>query len=129
MRGFFLNALRIVTGFLFWAHGAQKLPGWFGAERTFDFPTLLWWAGTLEFFGGILILVGLWTRPVAVLLAGEMALAYFLAHAPRDFWPIQNGGELAALYCFVFLLLAAGGGGSFSVDGVVRSRKRGEIAG
>lgn len=120
---FTLNALRIVTGFLFWQHGAQKLLGWFDGGVA-EFPSLRWWAGILEFLGGILISLGVLTRPVAFVLAGEMAVAYFRAHLPRDFWPIMNGGELAALYCFIFLFLAANGGGSFSVDGWWRSRKR-----
>jgi putative oxidoreductase len=78
-------------------------------------------AGVLECFGGLLILLGLFTRPVALLLAGEMAVAYFMAHAPKGFWPILNRGELAALYCFVFLYLAAAGGGAWSAD---RQRRR-----
>jgi putative oxidoreductase len=77
-------------------------------------------AGLFELFGGLLLLVGLFTRPVAFLLSGLMAFAYFIAHAPRGFWPIVNGGELAALYCFVFLYLAAAGGGPWSVDGWAR---------
>ena len=120
---FFLNALRIVSGVLFWQHGAQKMVGWFDGRMT-DFPSLFWWAGVLEFGGGILIALGLLTRPVAFLLAGQMAFAYFYAHLPRGWVPIMNGGELAALYCFVFLFLAANGGGSFSLDGLVRARRR-----
>lgn len=121
---FFLNALRIVTGFLFWQHGAQKLFAMLGAEQAAEFPELRFWAGVLEFFGGILIALGLFTRPVAFVLAGEMAVAYFLAHLPRGFWPALNGGELAALYCFIFLYLAARGGGSFSLDGLWAARRR-----
>lgn len=78
--------------------------------------SLLGLAGVLETFGGALLLVGLFTRPVAFLLAGEMATAYFLAHAPRGFWPILNGGEVAVLFCFIWLYLAAAGGGSWSLD-------------
>lgn len=121
---FFLNALRIVAGFLFWAHGAQKLLGWFGAQGTAEFATQIWFAGVLEFVGGVLIVLGLFTRPVAFVLAVEMAVAYFQAHFPRNFWPIQNGGELAALYCFIYLFIAARGGGAFSVDGLLRARRR-----
>lgn len=115
------NALRIAAGFLFWQHGAQKLMGWLGGfggqpGQTADLVSLMGLAGALEFFGGILILLGLFTRPVAFLLSGQMAVAYFMSHAPRGFWPIQNGGELAALYAFVFLLLAVWGPGSFSLD-------------
>ena len=124
---FFLNVLRIVTGFLFWQHGAQKMLGWFDG-RVAEFPGLIWWAGLLEFAGGILISLGLLTRPVAFVLAGEMAVAYFRAHVPQGFWPILNGGELAALYCFVFLFFAANGGGSFSLDGVIAARRRTSVA-
>jgi putative oxidoreductase len=122
-----LNALRIVTGLLFWQHGAQKLLGWFGAQGTADPFTMFWWAGVLEFWGGALVAFGVLTRPVALILAGEMAVAYFRAHAPRGFWPIMNGGELAALYCFIYVFLAVRGGGAFSVDGwisAVRKRRR-----
>lgn len=118
-----LNLLRIVTGFLFFQHGAQKLFGWFGARGTSEPFTLRWWAGVLEFFGGGLIALGILTRPVAFVLAGEMAVAYFRSHAPRGFWPIMNGGELAALYCFVYLWMAVRGGGGFSMDGWIASRR------
>lgn len=115
------NGLRIVAGFLFWQHGAQKLMGWlggFGGEpgQTAELMSLMGLAGVLEFFGGILILLGLFTRPVAFLLSGQMAVAYFVSHVPRGFWPIQNGGETAALFAFVFLLLATLGPGTFSLD-------------
>jgi putative oxidoreductase len=73
-------------------------------------------AGMLELFGGLFILLGLITRPVAFLLAGEMAVAYFMVHATRGFWPVLNGGELSALYCFVFIYLSVAGGGVWSVD-------------
>jgi putative oxidoreductase len=126
---FFLNALRIVTGLLFWQHGAQKLFGWIEGRGPVDFGGWLWWAGVLEFFGGPLIALGVLTRPVAFVLAAEMAIAYVRVHAPRGFWPILNGGELAALYCLIYLFLATTGGGSFSLDGLLRARKRGKIAG
>jgi putative oxidoreductase len=123
-----LTALRIVTGFLFLCHGAQKLLGWFvepGSQRmALAFPQLPWFAGVLELGGGILIVFGLLTRPVAFLLSGEMAVAYFMAHAPRGPIPLLNHGELAALYSFVFLFLAAHGGGPYSVDGSMRKRRR-----
>jgi putative oxidoreductase len=119
-------ALRIVTGFLFFQHGYPKLfgtlPGAGEAETPTEFLTIFWWSGFLEVFGGILILLGLLTRPVAFLLAGEMAVAYFWRHAPRGFWPGVNRGELAALYCFVFLYLAAAGAGVWSADGMLRRR-------
>ena len=95
-----LSVLRVVSAFLFMAHGAQKLFG-FLAPPGFQSPPMLsqfWIAGVFEFFGGALLLIGLLTRPVAFVLAGMMAVAYFQVHAPRGFWPLQNQGELAALY-------------------------------
>lgn len=118
-----LNLLRIVAGFLFWAHGAQKLFGILGRDTPVEFFTLMGLAGILETVGGVLLVLGLFTRPVAFILSGQMAWAYFSVHAPQGFWPIQNNGELAALYAFVFLYLAARGGGDFSIDGVIRLRK------
>jgi len=112
-----LSVMRIVTGFLFMQHGGQKILGFPAPQRApFDLFSQLGVAGALELFGGFLIVIGLFTRPVAFLLSGLMAFAYFLAHAPRGFWPLVNGGELAAMYCFVFLYLAAAGGGSWSID-------------
>jgi putative oxidoreductase len=111
-----LGVLRIVAGFLFWQHGAQKLFGWLGADGTVELFSLMGLAGVLEFFGGLLIVLGLFTRPVAFVVAGEMAVAYFMAHQPRALAPVQNGGELAVLLCFVFLLLTVYGGGAFSLD-------------
>lgn len=112
--------LRIVTGFLLMPHGAQKLFGWLGgmggSGASAPFPGLLWFAGVLEFFGGLGILLGVFTRPIAFVLSGQMAVAYFMAHAPRGFWPLLNRGELAVLYCFIFLLLAAAGGGPYTVE-------------
>lgn len=117
-----LSVLRIITGFLYLTHGSQKLFGFPPAQQSGAPPllSLIGVAGLLEFFGGLLILLGLFTRPVAFILSGQMAAAYFMAHAPRGFWPVLNGGELAALYCFVFLYLAAAGGGSWSLDGLLR---------
>ena len=119
-----LSVLRIVTAFLFTAHGTQKLLD-FPVPRAF--PLELWSlagvAGMLELVGGTLFLLGLFTRPVAFVLSGLMAFAYFIAHAPQDFWPIVNGGELAALYSFVFLYFAAAGGGPWSIDHGWRERR------
>lgn len=115
------NLLRIMAGFLFFEHGAQKLFGALGGEAVTDYVSMRGLAGVLEFFGGLMILFGIFTRPVAFVLSGLMAAAYWMAHGLNAFWPIQNRGELAALYCFVFLFLWAHGGGSFSVDGL---RKR-----
>jgi putative oxidoreductase len=114
-----LSVMRIVVGFLFLWHGTQKLFGFPApppGTMPDPMPAIIWAAGALEFFGGILIMVGLLTRPVAFLLSGLMAVAYFMAHAPQGFLPLQNGGELAALYSFVFLFMAAAGGGVWSLD-------------
>ena len=123
-----LTLLRIIVGFLFMPHGAQKLFGWLGgiggAGASASFPTLMWVAGVLEFFGGLCIMLGVWTRPVAFLLSGQMATGYFMGHAWRGFWPLLNRGELAVLYCFVFLFFAADGGGPFTVDRLWRKRTR-----
>ncbi len=122
-----LTLLRIVTGFLFMPHGAQKLFGWLGgmagSGASASFPGLLWFAGLLEFFGGLGILLGVFTRPIAFVLSGEMAVAYFMAHAPRGFWPLLNRGELAVLYCFICLFLAAAGGGPYTVERLWQEQK------
>ena len=112
------SVLRIDAAFLFMAHGTQKL---FAVPVAHPrdpvaLASLQGVAGVLETFGGLLLFVGLFTRPVALLLAGEMAVAYFLRHAPRGFWPILNQGELAALYCFLWLYLAGAGAGPWSLD-------------
>jgi putative oxidoreductase len=111
-----LSLLRIVSGFLFSLHGFQKLFAVLGREEAAELLSRAWFAGVLETIGGPLVMLGLFTRPVAFILAGEMAAAYFLSHLPRGFWPIINRGELAALYSFLFLFLAAHGGGRFSID-------------
>jgi putative oxidoreductase len=112
-----LAILRIVVGLLFIAHGSSKLFGFppfqMGEVQLFS---LIGLAGILEFVGGILILIGLFTRPVAFILSGEMAVAYFMVHAPQGFFPSNNGGEAAVLFCFVFLYLSATGAGPWSVD-------------
>jgi len=119
-RPYALSILRIVAGFTFSLHGCQKLLGWFGGMRntgaTAQMLTLPWFAGALELVGGLLLILGLFTRPVALILCGEMAAAYFIAHAHRGFWPIVNGGELAILYCFIYLYLFTAGPGPWSVD-------------
>ena len=118
-----LSVLRIISAFLFTAHGTQK---WLAFPVPRPNPTVLWSqsgiAGVFELVGGFLLLLGLFTRPVAFVLSGLMAFAYFLAHAPVEFWPIVNRGELAVLYCFVFLYLAAAGGGPWSLDRWLRHR-------
>lgn len=115
-----LGILRIITGFLYLQHGTAKL---FGAPHVAMFDglqvmSLMGVAGILELVGGALLLLGLFTRPVAFILSGQMAAAYFMAHAPQGFLPILNGGELAVLYSFLFLYFAAAGGGAFSLDGL-----------
>jgi putative oxidoreductase len=120
---FFLNAMRIVFGLMFMQHGAQKLFAMFGRDEAVALVSQMGLAGVLEFFGGALIVLGLFTRPVAFVLAGQMAWAYFQAHLPQGWVPIMNRGELAVLYCWAFLFLAANGGGSFSVDGFMAGRK------
>lgn len=113
-----LSIMRIAVALLFMQHGGQKLFGIPASQHPAPLVllSLMGFAGVLEFFGGLLILVGLFTRPTAFLLSGQMAVAYFMAHASKGFWPVQNGGELAVVYSFVFLYLAAAGGGSWSVD-------------
>jgi putative oxidoreductase len=115
--------LRIAAGLLFAFHGAQKLFGMFdGTAR--PLVSLMGLAGIIEFLGGILVIIGLLAGLVAFVASGQMAFAYFLAHAPRGGWPIQNDGELAALFCFVFLFIAARGSGIWSVDAALVRRRR-----
>lgn len=121
-----LSVLRIVAAFLFMAHGAQKLFGFLAPPGSPGLPPFsqFWIGGVLEFFGGALLLLGLFTRPVAFILSGMMAVAYFQSHfypafakaQPGWFWPLGNKGELAALYCFVFLFLSVAGGGEWALD-------------
>jgi len=115
-----LSALRIAAAFTYMAHGTQKLFGFHAPGPPFRIMALLGAAGMLETFGGLLLLLGLFTRPVAFVLSGQMAVAYFIQHAPRGTWPLVNGGELAVLYCFVFLYIAAAGPGPWSLDGMRR---------
>lgn len=104
---------------MFMPHGYSKLFG----EQMPDLTSLFGIAGIMEFFGGGLIVLGLFTRPVAFLLSGQMAFAYWMSHAPRGFMPSENGGELAVLFCFIYLALSVHGGGSFSIDGLMKGRK------
>ncbi|MGB1189819.1 MAG: DoxX family protein [Pseudomonadales bacterium] len=108
-------ALRIVTGLLFIFHGSQKLLD-FPKEFTYDLSPLMIAAGGIELIGGILVMIGLLTRPAAFICSGTMAVAYWMAHGMRDLFPMLNGGELAALYCFLFLFIAAKGPGIWSLD-------------
>ena len=119
-----LSVLRIVTAFLFMQVGTAKLFAFPGAIMpgggTAPVASLPGVAGVLEAFGGLFLLLGLFTRPVAFLLSGEMAVAYFIGHAPQGFWPVLNGGAPAALYSFLFLYLSAAGAGPWSVDALRR---------
>jgi putative oxidoreductase len=112
-----LSVLRIITGLLFLEHGTQKLLGFPPSEHAGPaLFSLIGLQGMLELAGGFLIVIGLFTRPVAFILAGDMAVAYFMAHAPKGFFPSLNGGQLAILFCFVFLYLVFAGAGPWSVD-------------
>ena len=117
-----LSVMRIVVALLFMQHGAQKLFGFLALPGAATPPllSLMGLAGVLEFFGGLLVVLGLFTRPAAFILSGQMAVAYFMVHAPNGFWPLQNKGDLAILWSFVFLYLAVAGGGEWSLDHVWR---------
>jgi len=114
-----LGVLRIVTALIFLSHGAQKLFGFPAMPAGGAMPeafSFMWFGGALEFFGGLLLLAGLFTRWVAFVLSGEMAVAYWMFHAPQSFYPVLNGGDAAILYCFVFLYLVFAGPGAWSID-------------
>lgn len=112
----FLSILRAVAGLIFFLHGTQKLIGIPTSERATEAFSLGWWAGVIEIICGLLIIVGFQTRLAAFLASGTMAFAYWLAHAPRDLFPTNNGGDAAILYCFIFLYLVFAGSGCYSVD-------------
>ena len=118
-----LSILRIVSGLVFWQHGVQKLLQFPAARPPPEIYSLSWFAGLIELVFAPLLIVGLFTRPVAFLLAGEMAFAYWIGHAPRGFYPSVNGGNLAIMYCFVFLYLAVAGGGIWSADEALRRKQ------
>jgi putative oxidoreductase len=123
-RPYALAILRIVAALLFFEHGLAKLTGFpRGPALPVDF-NLHWFSGVIEFIGGALLAAGLFSRVVALIVSGEMAVAYFLSHAPRGFFPLLNGGEAAILFCFVFLYLVFAGPGAWSLD-ALWSRKRG----
>jgi putative oxidoreductase len=113
--------MRLVTGLLFACHGAQKLFGALGGESQLANPLMLT-AGVIELVGGLLVALGLWAGYAAFIASGQMAVAYFMMHARGGFWPIVNGGELAVLYCFVFLFVASRGSGAWSIDRIVRKK-------
>jgi putative oxidoreductase len=121
-----LSILRIVSGLIFLAHGTQKLLSFPGGERAgsglaFDNPGAF--AGAIELVCGALIAIGLFTRPAAFIASGTMAVAYWMAHAPQNFFPVNNGGDAAILYCFVFLYLVFAGPGPWSADAALRGRR------
>lgn len=112
----FLSILRAVSGLIFLLHGSQKLLGYPPTDKVVQAMSLPWFAGVIELICGTLICIGLFTRPAAFLASGTMAFAYWLAHAPRDMFPVSNGGDAAILYCFVFLYLVVAGSGPWSID-------------
>lgn len=121
-----LSVLRIVAAMLFILHGAQKIfgvPAGPQPHKPFVLMTQIGVAGTLELFGGLALLVGVYTRPIAFVLAGEMAVAYFQVHFPRSFFPILSGGDTPVLFCFIFLFLAVAGAGDWSVDALIRQAR------
>ncbi|MEK6285941.1 MAG: DoxX family protein [Acidobacteriota bacterium] len=121
----FYALMRIIAGFLFACHGAQKLFGVLGGQK--QEATLMIVAGVIELVGGILIAVGFFTSIVAFICSGQMAVAYFKQHAPAGFWPITNRGELAVLFCFVFLYIASRGSGILSIDALIAKARGAEI--
>ena len=121
---YMLSLLRVIAGFLFLQHGSQKLFGYPMPPPGGKPPiaSLHGVAGLLEFIGGVLIMIGLLTRPVAFFLSGEMAVAYFMVHVPQGFWPTKNQGETAVLYCFAFLYFVFAGPGPWSLDALLGFR-------
>jgi putative oxidoreductase len=119
-----LAALRIVTALLIVQHGGQKLFNFLPGPGAYPLQSIMGLAGVLEVVGGVLIFVGLFTRPAAFILSAEMAVAYFRAHFPNGYNPLQNGGELAVIYCFVFLHIAAAGPGALSLGEFLAQRKQ-----
>ena len=118
-----LSILRIVVALLFFEHGLSKL---FGFPQAAAYPALFslsWFAAAIEFIGGALLAVGLFSRTSAFIMSGEMAFAYFISHAPHDFFPIINRGDAAILYCFIFLYIAFAGGGPWSLDAILARQK------
>lgn len=119
----FQAVLRIGAGLMFMQHGAQKLFGWLGGHGPVELVSLMGLAGVLEFFGGLIIVVGLFTRPVALILALQMVAAHFMAHQPQGGFPIENQGELALIFAMIFAFFAANGAGPASVDARMAARR------
>jgi putative oxidoreductase len=118
-----LSVMRIVVALLFFEHGLSKLFGWPSAGSNPEFLTLGWFSGAIEFTGGALLTVGLFSRLAAFIMSGEMAFAYFISHAPHSFFPIVNRGDGAILYCFIFLYIVFAGPGPWSIDALLRRRR------
>jgi putative oxidoreductase len=129
---YLLSILRIVAAFLFIQFGTAKLYGLpapiMPGGGTAPFGSLVWFAGMLESYGGLLLLIGFFTRPVAFILSGEMAVAYFKGHAPQGFWPVLNQGHPAIMFCFIFLYLSAAGAGPWSLDALTGRSSRSDRA-
>ncbi len=111
-----LAALRVASGLVLLQYGTSKLFGFPGQKAQIDLNTLVGWSGPIAFAGGLLMIFGLFTRPAAFILSGFMAVAYFMVHAPRGVFPMNNGGELAILFCFIFLFISAAGPGLYALD-------------
>jgi putative oxidoreductase len=124
LQPYMLSVLRIMAGLLFLEHGMAKLVGFPSHGEMPAFMELEWFAGSIELIGGTLVALGLCTRAAAFIMSGEMAIGYFIFHAPRSFFPLLNGGEAAVLYCFVFLYFVFAGAGPLSLDALVWRRKR-----
>jgi len=118
-----LSVMRIVVGLLFMEHGLGKLFGFPSAAMMPAAFTLYWFAGVIEAVGGLLLTLGLFTRPVAFIMSGEMAIAYFYSHQPRNLYPLNNGGDAAILYCFIFFYIFVVGGGCWSLDRLIAGRR------
>jgi putative oxidoreductase len=123
---YILSLARIVIGLLFLEHGTSKLLGFPTPTPTPALFTLIWFAGVIEIVGGTLLTLGLWTRFAAFIMSGEMAIGYFLSHAPKAFFPIANGGDAAILYCLIFLYFAFAGGGPWTIAALFRKREERE---
>lgn len=121
-----LSVLRLIAGFLMLWHGSQKLFNFPASASGPQSDPVMLFAGVLEFFGGLLLVIGLFTRPAAFLMSGLMAVAYFMAHAPAGFLPLSNGGELAVIYSFLYLYLFFAGGGAWSVDALLAKQVGGQ---